>query len=285
MYKIGDFSQLGQVSVRMLRHYDQLGLLKPGYVDRFTSYRYYTAEQLPRLNRILALRDLGFSLEEVAAQIEDNLPPAQLHALLCAKQREIEQQMADEAARLQRVTLRLRRLEQEGTPPRYEVATKTLPAQTLISVRSVVPTIPDMATLRCEQLALLYAGLAEAGITPGLEMAIYHLQEYDETNIDMLLGVIVQGALPKRLPPALRVLHLPAAPLAAGIVHRGAFAEVADVIPALYRWAGEHRYTSAGPNRELHIFGRELEIFDHAVDHDVVFEVQLPIEPLPLAPA
>ncbi len=114
MYKIGDFSQLGQVSVRMLRHYDQLGLLKPGYVDNFTSYRYYTAQQLPRLNRILALRDLGFSLEEVATQIEDDLPVAQLHDLLRAKQREIERQLQAEAARLQRVAMRLRQTRARG---------------------------------------------------------------------------------------------------------------------------------------------------------------------------
>ena len=62
LFKIGDFSQIGQVSVRMLRHYDELGLLKPAYVDRLTDYRYYSLEQLPKLNRLLALKDLGFSL-------------------------------------------------------------------------------------------------------------------------------------------------------------------------------------------------------------------------------
>ena len=57
MFKIGDFSKLGQVSVRMLRHYDQLGLLKPGQIDKFTGYRYYAVEQLVRLNRILFFKD------------------------------------------------------------------------------------------------------------------------------------------------------------------------------------------------------------------------------------
>ncbi len=150
-----------------------------------------------------------------------------------------------------------------------------------MSVRTVVPTIPDMAYVRCEQLRVLYAGLAEVGITPGLEMVVYHLQEYDETNIDMSMGVIVDGPVPKQLPPPLNVLVLAAAPLAVGIVHRGAFSDVVDIIPSLYRWIGEHNYTSAGPNRELHIFGQELDVFDRQVDHDVVFEVQLPIAPLP----
>jgi DNA-binding transcriptional MerR regulator len=59
MLKIGDFSRLGQVTVKTLRHYGQLGLLKPAWIDRYTGYRYYSLEQLPRLNRILALKELG----------------------------------------------------------------------------------------------------------------------------------------------------------------------------------------------------------------------------------
>lgn len=66
MFKIGEFSKMTQVSARMLRHYDKLGLLQPNVVDRFTGYRYYTLEQIPQLNRLLALKDLGFSLNEIA---------------------------------------------------------------------------------------------------------------------------------------------------------------------------------------------------------------------------
>ncbi len=73
LFKIGDFSQIGQVSVRMLRHYDELGLLKPAYVDRLTDYRYYSIEQLPKLNRLLALKDLGFSLVQIAALLNNDL--------------------------------------------------------------------------------------------------------------------------------------------------------------------------------------------------------------------
>ena len=61
MFKIGDFSKLSRVSVKTLRYYDELGLLKPANVDDFTGYRYYVIDQMPRLNRILALKDLGFS--------------------------------------------------------------------------------------------------------------------------------------------------------------------------------------------------------------------------------
>ncbi|HRE27216.1 MAG TPA: MerR family transcriptional regulator, partial [Anaerolineales bacterium] len=67
MIRIGDFSKLSQVTVKALRLYDEMGLLKPVVVDTFTSYRYYEFNQLPRLYRILALKDLGLSLEEIGS--------------------------------------------------------------------------------------------------------------------------------------------------------------------------------------------------------------------------
>src|SRR5512138_3101742 len=121
MIKIGDFARLGQVSIVTLRHYDEIGLLKPAQVDRFTGYRYYSLDQLPRLNRILALKDLGFSLEETARLLDDALSPAQMRALLRTKQVQLQQRVAEEQARLVRVEARLRQIEQEEIMPTYEV--------------------------------------------------------------------------------------------------------------------------------------------------------------------
>ena len=73
MFRIGEFSQMAQVTIRTLRHYDELGLLKPVHIDRFTDYRYYTIEQLLQLNRILVLKDLGFSLEQIARSLKDDV--------------------------------------------------------------------------------------------------------------------------------------------------------------------------------------------------------------------
>ena len=91
MFRIGEFSRLSRVSVRMLRHYDQLGLLKPSQTDRLTNYRYYSAEQLPRLNRILALQDLGFSLEQIRSMLEADLPVDEVRGMLRLKGAEVEQ--------------------------------------------------------------------------------------------------------------------------------------------------------------------------------------------------
>src|SRR5689334_466134 len=107
MFKIGDFSKLSCVSVKTLRYYDELGLLKPAHVDRFTGYRYYSADQLPRLNRILALKDLGFSLEQTMRLLEDAMLPAQIREILLMKQAELYQHVQGEQARLVRVEARL----------------------------------------------------------------------------------------------------------------------------------------------------------------------------------
>ena len=117
MLKIGDFSRLGQVSVRTLHHYDQRGLLKPAEIDDGSGYRFYSVDQLPRLNRILALKDLGFSLDQIGHLVEGNFPAERLRGMLTLKQAEIERQLTEGRARLARVEARLRQIENEGESP------------------------------------------------------------------------------------------------------------------------------------------------------------------------
>lgn len=124
MFKIGDFSRLSKVTVKALRYYDELGLLKPAHVDRFTGYRYYSAAQLPRLNRILALKDLGFALEQMAVFLDQHVSPEQIRGMLNLRRSELQQHITEEQARLARVEARLRQIEQEDTMPAYDVVLK-----------------------------------------------------------------------------------------------------------------------------------------------------------------
>src|SRR5438046_710646 len=117
MLKISHFARIGRVSIKTLRYYDSVGLLKPARVDDLTGYRYYTSEQLPRLHHILALKDLGFSLQQIAEALRAGLAPGELQHLLCKKQAELEQRVREEQARLERVRARLRQIEQEGMRP------------------------------------------------------------------------------------------------------------------------------------------------------------------------
>lgn len=112
MLKIGDFAKQAQVSVKTLRHYSKLGLLQPTWIDRFTGYRYYTPEQLQQLKRILALKDLGFSLEQVGVVLQNNLSIDELRGMLKIKQAELARHIETEQARLTRVETYLCQLEQ-----------------------------------------------------------------------------------------------------------------------------------------------------------------------------
>src|SRR5256885_17212037 len=100
MFSIGDFARLGRVSVRMLRHYDAIGLLRPAAVDAASGYRFYQADQLRRLNRVVALKDLGFTLEQVRAILDDRVNADQLRGMLRLRRAQLEAQLAPDAGRL-----------------------------------------------------------------------------------------------------------------------------------------------------------------------------------------
>ncbi len=114
MFTIGDFAQYGRVSARMLRHYDAIGLLRPARTDPVSGYRFYEAAQLARLNRIIALKDLGFSLQQVAAILAEELSAEELRGMLRLRQAELEAALTAAGARLAQVEARLRTIESEG---------------------------------------------------------------------------------------------------------------------------------------------------------------------------
>src|SRR5215468_6149372 len=121
MFKIGEFSKMVQVPVPTLRYYDQVGLLKPIEVDRFTGYRYYSASQLPRLHRILALKGLGFSLEQIGAVLDEGLTPEQMRGMLRLREAQIRQQLSESQSQLTEVEMRLRQIEREEIIATHDV--------------------------------------------------------------------------------------------------------------------------------------------------------------------
>jgi DNA-binding transcriptional MerR regulator len=282
MFRIGDFSQLGQVSIRTLRLYDEMNLLKPAQIDKFTGYRYYSIEQLPRLNRILALKDLGLSLDQIGDLLKRDLPPDQLRGMLMLKQAEIEQEMQTMQAQMRRVEARLKQIEREGQPSPYEVVIKSVEAQTIISSRRIVPDLGVMVDYRCEMYNAIYDWLADHDVAPrDHELAVYYNAEYVEIDIDMELATPIDDAASKNLPAlpeAIALQELPAVETMASVIHKGDMWDIGQAMVALYSWIGSHGYFPAGPYRELHLFWRELEI-DNDAFRNIVIEMQIPIAP------
>ena len=227
MIKIGDFARLGQVSVVTLRHYDEIGLLKPVAVDGFTGYRYYSVAQLPRLNRILALKDLGFSLEQIEVVL-NGLTLDQLRGMLKLRHAEVEQQLAQEQGRLARIAARLRQIESEETMPDYDVVFKTIPPMLVASRRVTIPTNDQVP-------AYLGPAFTEAGNhvkqhgakAVGPCLAIWHQAAEVHANEDAEAAVPIDHRIPST--ERVQVYELPQQEVASA-VHHGDFKRVCQVV-------------------------------------------------------
>ncbi|MBQ6503938.1 MAG: MerR family transcriptional regulator, partial [Flexilinea sp.] len=142
MLKIGEFSKLSRVSVRMLRHYDEIGLLNPAEIDRFTDYRYYREDQLPAAGRIAALKDMGFSLADIVRILDVYDDRAQLERFFSARRRELEALSRETARRLTLLDAAQRRLRKEEDMS-YNVTIKTIPERYAATVRMTIPRYED----------------------------------------------------------------------------------------------------------------------------------------------
>lgn len=270
MIRIGDFARLGQVSIVTLRHYDEIGLLKPVTVDSFTGYRYYSVAQLPRLNRILALKDLGFSLEQIEQVLNGGLTLDQLRGMLSLKHAELEQHITAEQARLARIAARLRQIELEDHMSVYDVVLKTVPAMTIASCRVTIPTNDQVPDYLNPAFGEVWGFVQGNNLKPvGPNLAIWH------QPAEVLANEVAEAAVPVDRVVAgnerVQVVELPKAQVASA-VHHGAFEDFTQLHTAILQWIENNGYQIVGPYREVYI--------KHNPDDwsDTATEVQYPVE-------
>jgi len=249
MFKIGEFSRLSRVSVRMLRHYDQLGLLTPSQTDPFTNYRYYTAEQLPRLNRILALRDLGFSLEQIAGMLDDDLSSDQLLGMLKLKRVEIEQQVQMENERLVRVEARIRQMNESMKHAAYDVILREVEPELVATYREVAAD--DDRIQQMFDLVETYVAQFDQARADRPPFTIYYDDEYREREIDAEVAVPLNYAIPEG--ESIRVRQTPRQTQVACVVHLGGYSTIYQAYNALLGWIETNNYQMLGPIREVYI--------------------------------
>lgn len=250
MFSIGDFARLGRVSVRMLRHYDALGLLRPARVDRHTGYRYYEAGQLARLNRLIALKELGLTLEQVGRILEEKVGPDELHGMLRLRRAELAAQVAADTARLAEVEARLRMIETEGAMS-IDVVLKSVPAVRLAELSGIAESFESekiSAVIR-PLYAELGRRIAQAGLTPtGPGIAYYE---------PVAEGVRVHAGLQVNLDPGASydfdVVDLPAIEQAATTIHQGHMDNVSATYQNLAKWIEANGYRSTGTAREVYL--------------------------------
>ncbi len=270
MIRIGDFSKLSRVSIKTLRYYDEMGLLKPVSVDPFTGYRFYEHSQLPILYRILALRDLGFSLEEIGRFLDDNLSVEQMQGMLRLRETEARQKVQEESERLERIRSWLRQIEQEKFMSKYDVVIKKIEPLKIASVRGVVPTAPDQRVLWDELMKYLTEQKARMIGTP---MAIYHDPDARERDWDIEVCLPVAEGVASH--DRVQVYDLPQVETMACVVHAGPFATLPQAYDALAKWIDENGYHIVGPARELNI--KLPEKPGDQNDPSTINEVQFPV--------
>lgn len=268
MIKIGFFSKLSQVPVKTLRYYDEIGLLKPISIDTFTGYRYYSVSQLSRLNRILALKDLGLSLEQISQLLVEDLPLEQLRGMLRMKQAEIRERMQQEEEKLIRVAARLKQIEQENKMSDYDVVIKKVDDLHIASLREVIPAYPEQGHLWEE----LEGVLADKQIKPiGPCFTLYHA---DEPGIDAeVCEPVAETSLPGN-ETRITVRELPGTEVAA-TVHRGPYTTLSTAYEALIKWIELNGYQVYTPYREIYLQPAGDGKQD---DGKAVTEIQFPVK-------
>ncbi len=276
MFKIGDFARLARVSIKTLHHYDDIGLFVPHHVDPFTGYRYYAFDQLPRLNRILALRDLGFTLEQVRQMVDDSLNADELRGMLRLRRAQLQQQVDDARERLAQVEIRLRQIEQEGKMPDIDVLIKQVEAITVAGAREVVPS-PEFMRDRCIALNGAACKLIEAHAlqTDGVSLALYY--SGDTGGIDVEMAYRVEPPAEIIADQGAASVHpLPAATVAYAVYHGSYddFGAVGNLHGAITRWIEQNAYRLVGPVREIYLRPPQWD----SADHTGVMEIQYPVE-------
>jgi len=257
MFSIGEFARHGRVSVRMLRHYDAIGLIRPACVDEATGYRLYDASQLDELNRVIALKDLGFTLQQVQAILEEKLSAAELRGMLRLRRAEIRATIDAETTRLARVEARLMTIEDGARVPADGVVVKRLAPVRVAELTGVAASYePEAITPVIQPLYHdLWHRLASADI-PAAGHAVAYYEDTPEG------GILVHAAVPVAAAAAVAaaataaahgvsIVDLPEVDRAAAIIHHGSMDDVLPTGQALARWIDANGYRSAGYSREV----------------------------------
>jgi DNA-binding transcriptional MerR regulator len=279
MFRISDFSRLARVSVKTLRHYDRLGLLVPAYVDPASRYRWYTARQVSRLQRILSLRELGFSLEHVAGILEEDPRGRTVRRLLELKREDIGRQLETGRQRLAQLEARLR--ESEPVEPRLpDAVLQPLPP---IRVASRRARVADLDRGAQELFEKVEADAMRTGIrATGPPLLLYHDRSFRESGADLEAMVPVTHEARSAGGSTLRTL--PFVPAAACLVYSGGYEQWAEVARGLMAWLQTRRLVPVGPLREVFLQfqsdGGTLELpRQFLVEHpgELVTEMQIPV--------
>jgi DNA-binding transcriptional MerR regulator/effector-binding domain-containing protein len=272
MFRIGDFSRIARVSARLLRFYDEIGLLAPAQADAQTGYRYYTVAQLAQLNRITVLKELGFSLEQIGAMLQAPPDAGELRRMLLLRRNDAEEKLAQEAQRLRHIETRIAQIEREGALSSDDVVERAQPARRLLSLRRQVASFAEARAL---------IGVLRERARPLLPRAhrcqlvvVAHAPQFESDALDAEFGYAVEhlDLAPPPKASELGLRDLPAVPRMAVCVRVGLPEDAHLVTEKIGRFVAANGDELDGPSREVFLQPPDAERM-----HEAVVEMQFPV--------
>ncbi|MEM7345126.1 MAG: MerR family transcriptional regulator, partial [Chloroflexota bacterium] len=274
MFRIGEFSKIAQTAVSQLRYYDEIGIFQPEHIDPFTGYRYYQASQLPDLNRILAMKELGLTLEQIQRLVMDNVSAEEIRGMLSLKKAQVEQELHATLERLHHIEARLRQVEQEGELSQDDVVIKELPVQPIYSFRDKLSDISAAVPLLMEMSKLLPSHISPKKL--GHFTAVFHDNAFATEDVEIEMGFLlhdqVDGSLQLSSGHTLTMQVLPRVEMAACAVRLGGMENSYESYANIGRWVEGNGYQLAGPAREVFIVPPHPDRIE-----ETVCEIQLPV--------
>lgn len=271
MFKIGDFSKICQISNKALRHWDEMGLLKPAHVDAESGYRYYTIAQLYDVNRVLALREMGLTLKQIHRLISKDVSADEIRGMFLLKKTELESEIEHAQARLRMLEARLNHLNKE-TPTfgDYTIRVIQSEAHPFYALRRTYTNISAFA----QYLTTIYNDFHRE--SDQQFVAVFHDDAYQQEGLDVEIGFTCTDAQAKVITPpddhAWGLTTLPTVLTLATTIHRGGWITLSEGYNALGRWIHDNGYEIIGAGRE--IFHRISK--DDA--EDFITELQFPVQ-------
>ncbi|WP_459503436.1 MerR family transcriptional regulator [Bacillus sp. C1] len=243
MFKIGDFSKLSSISIRMLRYYDKMELLVPEKIDPQTGYRYYSAAQLKKVNQIQHLKVMGFGIPAMKEIIDNHGNRESIKKYYINRSSQLQEEMKHLQKQLRLLEDSIRTIREDVVEMSYYVSMKEIPARRVASVRKVIPTYHCENTLwdiLVQEIRLQHIDIGN----PRYGLAIFHDHEYKEKDVDVEIQMNVAGEYKNTKDVMFK--HVDSS-LVASITVNGNYEQIPAVNEAAAKWIETERYELAGP--------------------------------------
>lgn len=271
MLRIGEFSVLSQISIYMLRHYNEIGLLIPEHVDNFTGYRYYSEKQLPIANKIQALKSMGLSLTLIKEILTKYTTDNELKKYLEFHAVEQKEKIVKMQQQLNLIETTIGKLEYPSSIPLYSIALKKFPAYDVISIRDKIET-PDKEAMLWEKLAEERRSQKIQFTNPTLNIAKFHDEGFVEKNLDVEIQQTVIGQY--RDTEVMKFKKVEEI-IAATLIFKGKYTLLTEVNEEIINWIADNNYQLAGNHFNIYHISPETE----SDFQNMITEVCFPIKP------